>query len=97
MKLDKLEKEIEENISDYKRVSPKKKEKIDTIIKNAKEKKSINLRVNSQDLDMLKQKAEQEGIPYQTLISSILHKYLTDQLVDQKNILKSVQLLKYSS
>ena len=97
MKLDKFEKEIEENIADYKRISTRKKEKIDTILRNAKEKKSINLRVNNQDLDMLKQKAEQEGIPYQTLISSILHKYLTDQLVDQKNILKSVQLLKYSS
>jgi predicted DNA binding CopG/RHH family protein len=80
-----------------KRISPKNKVKNDTIIKNAKDKKSINLRVNSHDLNLLKQKADQEGIPYQTLISSILHKYLTDQLIDQKNILKSVQLLKYSS
>ncbi|MBN1999361.1 hypothetical protein JW935_17515 [candidate division KSB1 bacterium] len=42
-------------------------------------------------------KSEQEGIPYRTLISSFLHKYLTDQLVEQKNILKSMQLLKYGS
>ncbi|MCD6116997.1 antitoxin [bacterium] len=97
MKLDKFEQDVENNILDYKKISTKNELKINTIIKNAKEKKSINLRVNSYDLYLLKQKADQEGIPYQTLISSILHKYLTDQLIDQKNILKSVQLLKYSS
>ena len=97
MKLDKSEQEVENNILDYKKISTENELKINTIIKKAKEKKSINLRVNSNDLYLLKQKADQEGIPYQTLISSILHKYLTDQLIDQKNILKSVQLLKYSS
>ena len=95
MKLDKFEQEIESNILGYKSVSEKKRKRIDTIIKKAKEKKSVNLRVNSFDLELLKRKAEQEGIPYQTLISSILHKFVTDQLVDQKNIVKSVQLLKY--
>ncbi|MFQ5709591.1 MAG: CopG family antitoxin [bacterium] len=96
MKLDKFEQEIENNISEYKSVSDKKRKRIDNVIKKAKEKKSINLRVNSHDLDQLKRRAEEEGIPYQTLISSILHKFVTDQLVDQKNIVKSVQLLKYS-
>ncbi len=95
MKLDKFEQEIENNILEYKSVSEKKQKRIETIIEKAKERKSINLRVNSLDLELLKRKAEQEGIPYQTLISSILHKFVTDQLVDQKNIVKSVQLLKY--
>jgi predicted DNA binding CopG/RHH family protein len=35
----------------------------------------VNLRVCSDDLDRLKQIAAYEGIPYQTLIASILHKY----------------------
>ena len=95
MKLDKFEKEIEDNISEYKSISDKKRKRINRIVKKAKEKKNVSLRVNSQDLDMLKKRAEQEGIPYQTLISSILHKFVTDQLIDQKNIVKSVQLLKY--
>ncbi len=95
MKLDKFEQEIENNILGYKSVSEKKRKRVDIIIKKAKEKKSVNLRINSHDLELLKRKAEQEGIPYQTLISSILHKFVTDQLVDQKNIIKSVQLLKY--
>lgn len=35
----------------------------------------INIRVSSIDLDHLKQKAAYEGMPYQTLIASVLHKY----------------------
>jgi hypothetical protein len=33
-------------------------------------------------------------MPYQTLLSSIVHKFVTDQLVDKKDILKSIELLK---
>ncbi|MHA1540597.1 MAG: CopG family antitoxin [Alphaproteobacteria bacterium] len=46
----------------------------------AKKDKSISLRVNSDLLEMIKQKAKLKGIPYQTLISSVLHKYITGQL-----------------
>jgi len=95
MRLDKSEQKIEDNISEYKSVSDTKRKKINNIIKKAKQKKNVNLRLNSHDLELLKQKAELAGIPYQTLISSILHKFVTDQLVDQKDIVKSVQLLKY--
>lgn len=35
----------------------------------------INIRISSSDLKRIKQKAAYEGLPYQTLISSILHKY----------------------
>lgn len=35
----------------------------------------INIRMSSIDLDLIKQKAVQEGLPYQSLISSVLHKY----------------------
>jgi predicted DNA binding CopG/RHH family protein len=54
MKPDKYEQEIENSISEYKSVSDKKRDKINNLIKKAKEKKSVNLRVNSQDLDLLK-------------------------------------------
>ena len=93
-KLDDYEKELESNISKYTKASTAKTAKIEKIIQKAKEKRSISLRVNRQDLDQLKLKAEKEGIPYQTLILSILHKFVTDQLVDQKAIVKSLQLLK---
>lgn len=42
--------------------------------------KRINIRMNSRDLKRLKVKAAQEGMQYQTLISSILHKYLSGDL-----------------
>jgi len=35
----------------------------------------INIRISSTDLKRIKQKAAYEGLPYQTLIASILHKY----------------------
>lgn len=37
--------------------------------------KNINIRLTGRDLHKLKSKAIEEGIPYQTLVSSILHKY----------------------
>jgi predicted DNA binding CopG/RHH family protein len=47
----------------------------------AKDKK-ITLRLSSLDLEALQAKAIEEGIPYQILISSILHKYVTGRLVE---------------
>jgi predicted DNA binding CopG/RHH family protein len=35
----------------------------------------INIRLSSTDLSFIKQKAAFEGLPYQTLIASVLHKY----------------------
>ncbi|EKD91277.1 MAG: hypothetical protein ACD_30C00029G0006 [uncultured bacterium] len=40
-----------------------------------KKTKNINIRLTEMDLHRLKVKAAEEGIPYQTLASSILHKY----------------------
>lgn len=43
----------------------------------------INIRISGMDLREIKRKAVQEGIPYQTLVSSILHKYVNGRLVDK--------------
>ncbi len=94
IKLDNYEKKIERNISSYKKASPRTITKIEEIIRKANEKRNISLRVNRHDLDQLKIKAEKEGIPYQTLISSIIHKFITNQLMDQENIIKSLRLMK---
>ena len=40
----------------------------------------INIRLSSKDLRGLQKRALAEGIPYQTLISSILHKYVEGRL-----------------
>lgn len=43
--------------------------------------KRVNIRVPAPDLEQLQVRAMQEGLPYQSLIASILHKYVTGQLV----------------
>lgn len=40
----------------------------------------INIRLSSNDLRRLQKKALAEGIPYQTLVASILHKYVEGRL-----------------
>lgn len=37
----------------------------------------MNIRISKADLSRLKAKAAEEGIPYQTLVTSILHKYVS--------------------
>jgi predicted DNA binding CopG/RHH family protein len=93
-KLDDYEKEIERDISQFRPVSVQKKELIEGIIDKANAKKSISLRLKANDLELLKHRAESEGLPYQTLLSSIVHKFVSDQLVDKRSILKSLELLK---
>ncbi|MGI9321133.1 MAG: antitoxin [Thiogranum sp.] len=44
--------------------------------------KRINIRISSRDLNLLQRRALSEGIPYQTLIASVLHKYVDGQLKD---------------
>ena len=43
----------------------------------------INIRLSSRDLRSLQARALKEGIPYQTLVSSILHKFVDGQLIDK--------------
>ena len=40
----------------------------------------VNIRLSSGDLQDIQIKALEEGMPYQTLIASVLHKYVTGQL-----------------
>ena len=44
--------------------------------------KRVNIRISSRDLEDIQTKAAEEGIPYQTLMSSVLHKYVTGRLVE---------------
>lgn len=57
------------------------KEKAITAARNTlKKDKRINLRLTQKDYHQIQIKAIEEGIPYQTLISSIIHKYLNGSL-----------------
>lgn len=43
----------------------------------------VNLRVTERDFELAHSRAREEGIPYQTLLSSIIHKYLSGRLVEK--------------
>jgi len=44
----------------------------------------MNIRITQRDMEGLKTKALEEGLPYQTLVASIIHKYLNGKLVEKK-------------
>jgi predicted DNA binding CopG/RHH family protein len=44
----------------------------------------LNIRISSRDLKNLQARALEEGIPYQTLAASLLHKYVNGQLVNHR-------------
>ena len=48
-------------------------------------KASINIRLSSRDIRALKALGLQEGIPYQTLAASVLHKFANGQLVEKNS------------
>jgi len=47
-----------------------------------KKDKRINIRISNRDLAAIQSKASKGGIPYQTLMSSIIHKYISGSLQD---------------
>jgi predicted DNA binding CopG/RHH family protein len=44
--------------------------------------KRINIRLSSRDLEDVQTRAAEEGMPYQTLIASVLHKYVSGRLIE---------------
>ncbi len=48
--------------------------------------KRINIRISGKDLESIQNIAVEEGIPYQTLISSLIHKFVTGRIVDKKMV-----------
>ena len=45
-----------------------------------KKDRRVNIRISSRDLEAIRKRALEEGLPYQTLIASVLHKYATGRL-----------------
>lgn len=52
------------------------------VAKTSKKDKRFNIRISSRDLTALQRRVLEEGLPYQTLVSSILHKYVSSDLLD---------------
>ena len=56
-----------------------------------KKDRRVNIRISSRDLDDIQTLAVEEGIPYQTLMASVLHKYVSGRLIDRRLDNKLVQ------
>ena len=50
-------------------------------------KMAISVRFGTHDIALLRDEADRLGIPYQTLIGSIIHRFVTGELIDKKSIL----------
>lgn len=55
-------------------------------IEHRKKQSRISIRVNNADLDSIRVMAADQGIPYQTLIGSVLHRFNTGQLIDRDTL-----------
>lgn len=88
-----LEKEEKEILNDFEKGDLKSvsnmKSEINRHVEYAKatnrKNKRVNIRISLKDLESIQKKALEEGIPYQTLISSLLHKYINGRLIEKKS------------
>lgn len=85
MKLDKQEQEILESLErgEWKSVKNLKEEIKKAraqAVATAKKDARMNLRLSRRDMIALKSRALEEGIPYQTLVACIIHKYVEGRL-----------------
>lgn len=78
--VDSYEKDEWESLEDFKE---KRAEYAEYASATFRKDKRINIRISDNDLTGLKVKAREEGIPYQTLVSSILHKYIAGRFVER--------------
>ncbi len=87
-KLDKEEREILEafesgNLKTVKNVKEQIKKHQAIAEATFKKDARINIRLSSRDLRSLQARALKEGVPYQTLVSSVLHKFVDGQLIEK--------------
>lgn len=93
-KIDDLEKDVLEDYEEGEFVSatPSREEKEKfktaahaTFVKDRR----VNIRLSSPDLKDIQARALEEGVPYQTLIASVLHKFISGRLVEKPSSLSS--------
>ena len=56
-----------------------------------KKDKRVNIRISSMVLDEIQTRAVEDGMPYQTLISSILYRFVTGRLIEKPRSNKSLE------
>jgi predicted DNA binding CopG/RHH family protein len=82
MKLDADEKELLESVErgEWKSAGGGKRERTRYAKATFRKDRRLNIRLSSTDLEAIQKRALAEGLPYQTLIASLLHKYAAGRL-----------------
>ena len=89
--IDKQEKKLMNSLDNFDLSQIKNDEENSKLLKKSakafvkKEETKMNIRISSSELEKIKAVAMQEGLKYQTFIKSILHKYITGQLIEEKH------------
>ncbi|TVP97526.1 MAG: antitoxin [Balneolaceae bacterium] len=90
MKLDEYEKGIEEALEagEFKSVKNLEQEIAaarEMAENHTRKDQRMNIRISQRDLERIKSKAMEEGVPYQTLVTSVLHKYVSGKFKEEKD------------
>jgi predicted DNA binding CopG/RHH family protein len=93
-KLEPDEQAIEESTEQWVPASEKTRNRVERIIERSKKNEAISLRMSSFDLSRLREMAAQQGMPYQTLLNVVVHKYVTNQLYEKDEVLKTLRAAK---
>lgn len=87
-----LEQEIEKDFDFWQPVPGEEKAALLADLSTATVRRPVTVRLDTRDLAALKNLADREGLPYQTLLSSVLHKYVSGSLVDVNEARKLYQV-----
>mgnify|MGYP006298320599 CR=1 FL=1 len=74
-KLDPEEQQIEDQAEEYRPVAGEKRKQLEKMLYGDRETTMMSIRVPVEDIKAIREAAEKLGIPYQTLIKSVLHQY----------------------
>lgn len=101
IKLTKEEKELEQSLENGEWISQPKSEitryqkMAANYLQSKKKVNRINIRLLDTDILKIKSKAEADGLPYQTLLGSVLHKFANGRLLDVDDVNSVKKLLKF--
>jgi predicted DNA binding CopG/RHH family protein len=90
------EQEIQDSIDQWVPASEETREKLRRIAERSRKNEAISIRMSSFDLQRIKAMAAEQGMPYQTLINVIVHKYVTNRMYEKDEVLKTLRVAKES-
>lgn len=79
---------------EWKSLGEKTKRRYVTMARRQLKQERVNIRLSSDILKKIRHDAEEAGMPYQTLISSVLYRYARGHLHDDKYLFEAIKVLK---